>query len=68
VKTIRTFASELLGLFVEDWSFAIHLAATIGTLILLDAFSVGTANTRALLLVALPAMVLLLNVAPKRKR
>ncbi len=68
MKTIRAFASELLGLFVEDWAFAIELAALLVALVLMNAFSVGSANTRALLLVALPAITLLVNVAPKRKR
>ncbi len=68
MKPIRAFASELLGLFVEDWAFAIELAALLVALVLMNAFSVGSANTRALLLVALPAITLLANVASKRKR
>jgi hypothetical protein len=68
MRIIQTFASELLGLFVEDRAIAVQLAGLIGAIVLMNAFSIGSANVHAVLLVALPAIVLLLNVAPKRER
>ncbi len=58
---------ELVGLFVEDWAFALQIAALLATVVLLNAYSVGSANARALLLVGLPAIALLTSVARARR-
>jgi hypothetical protein len=66
MKAIASIVRELSGLFVEDWTFAFELATVLATLVLMSAFSIGSANTRALLLTALPAMALLMSVARAR--
>jgi len=66
MKAIASIVRELFGLFVEDWTFAFELATVLATLVLMTAFSIGSANTRALLLMALPAMALLMSVARAR--
>jgi len=68
MTALRSIASEIFGLFVEDWRFALAIAGFLAAIVALSALSIGSGSTRALLLVFGPAAILLTSVARARKR
>ena len=63
MKAMRDISKELLGLFVEDWGFALAIGGCIGIVAILSVAHIGSNVYRAIGLFVLLASTLIVSVS-----